>query len=276
VGANAGRGEEAVSDVFISYKREDRARVETLYALLLDLDVSAWFDGGLEVGVEWERRIFEQIDQAQAMIVCWTFAAVSSHWVTREAKIGLERNILVPVMLQPCALVPPFDTLQAADLTDWDGAPDAPQVQKVLGKLEHLLGRKNLARNARLRAGGQKEAMVDLLRRLLVTRATSKLPPYTYKEAEAALRTQAEVEDLRIGEFDQHSLWGALDALAEQNRRRREPPLQVLVVSKDSGRPGRGYWQKHVFLDGEGDELEQMVFSRQLARVRAYKWNQDV
>lgn len=265
-----------MSDVFISYKREDRARVETLYALLLDLDVSAWFDGGLEVGVEWERRIFEQIDQAQAMIVCWTFAAVSSHWVTREAKLGLERNILVPVMLQPCALVPPFDTLQAADLTDWDGAPDALEVQKVLGKLEHLLGRKNLARNARLRAGGQKEAMVDLLRRLLVTRATSKLPPYTYKEAEAALRVQAEAEDLRIGEFDQHSLWGALDALAEQNRRRREPPLQVLVVSKESGRPGRGYWQKHVFLDGEGDELEQMVFSRQLARVRAYKWNQDV
>ncbi len=28
-----------MSDVFISYKREDRARVETLYALLLDLDV---------------------------------------------------------------------------------------------------------------------------------------------------------------------------------------------------------------------------------------------
>jgi hypothetical protein len=43
---------------------------------------------------------------------------------------------------------------------------------------------------------------------------------------------------LQIGEFDQHSLWGALDAIAEQCRRRREPPLDVLVVSKDTGRPG--------------------------------------
>ena len=41
-----------MSDVFISYKREDKARVEALYTLLLDLDVPVWFDAGIEVGVE--------------------------------------------------------------------------------------------------------------------------------------------------------------------------------------------------------------------------------
>ncbi|MGE0742409.1 MAG: toll/interleukin-1 receptor domain-containing protein [Hyphomonadaceae bacterium] len=265
-----------MSDVFISYKREDRARVETLYALLLDLDVPAWFDAGIEVGSEWERRIYEEIDAAKAMIVCWTFAAMSSHWVVREAKIGLERSMLVPVMLHPCALAPPFDTLQTANLTTWDGAPDHPEVQRVLGRLALLLGRKNLARNARLRAGGQKEALVGLLRSLLVDRALSGAAPFTYKEAEEALRAAAADEDLRIGEFDQHSLWGALDAIAEQCRRRREPPLDVLVVSKDTGRPGRGYWQKHAFLDGDGDELEKLVFERHLARVRASTWRLDV
>lgn len=265
-----------MSEVFISYKREDKARVETLYALLLDLDVGVWFDAGIEVGVEWERRIYQQIDAAQAMIVCWTFAAVSSHWVTREALIGLERNILVPVMLAPCALVAPFDTLQAADLTQWDGAPDHPECQKLLGKLEHLLGRKNLARNARLRAGGQKVEMVGLLRSILVDRARSGAVPFTYKEAEAALREAAEAEDIRIGEFDQHSLWGALDAIDEQNRRRREPPLSVLVVSKETGRPGRGYWQKNAFLKGDGDVLEQELFERHLEHVRASGWSQDV
>ncbi|MEZ5995661.1 MAG: toll/interleukin-1 receptor domain-containing protein, partial [Hyphomonadaceae bacterium] len=96
-----------MSEVFISYTREDRARVELLYTLLLDLDVPVWFDAGIEVGAEWERRIFDQIDRARAMIVCWTFAALSSHWVVREAKIGLDRNILAPVMLHPCSLVAP-------------------------------------------------------------------------------------------------------------------------------------------------------------------------
>lgn len=271
-----GQAVQGVSEVFISYKREDRAQVEPLHALLLDLDVPCWFDAGLEVGVAWERRIFEKLEAAPAVIVCWTFGAVSSPWVNREAMFGLERKMLVPVLLKPCVPAPPFQSLQSADLTDWNAAPDHPEVQKMLETLEHLLRRKNLARNAALWAGGQKEALVDLLRRLLIGRAISRKPPYTYKEAEHALRESAKAEDLRVGDFDQHSMWGALDAIAEQNRRRREPPLQVLVVSKETGRPGRGYWQKHVFLDGEGDELEQMVFSRQLERVRAWKWTQDV
>jgi len=265
-----------MSEVFISYKREDMARVETLTALLLDLELSVWFDAGIEVGADWERRIYEQIDQCRAMVVCWSFAAVSSPWVVREAQIALERNILVPVLLHPCALIAPFDALQAADLTGWDGAPDHPEVQKALSKLGQLLGKKNLARNARLRAGGQKEAMVELLRNMLIERALAGGPPFTYQEAERALREAAEEQELRIGEFDQYSLWGALDAVAEQNRRRREPPLDVLVVSKETGRPGRGYWPKHAFLEGDGDELEKLVFERHLARVRASTWSQDV
>ena len=265
-----------MSDVFISYKREDKARVEALYTLLLDLDVRVWFDAGIEVGMEWERRILEQIEKAQAVIVCWSFAAVSSHWVMREAQIGLDRGILVPVTIHPCALVPPFDALQSADLTKWDGSSDDPEIQKVLLRLGLLTGKKNLARNARLRAGGQKEAMVDLIRSLLIDRAIFGGAPYTYKEAEDALRVAAAEEDLQIGEFDQHSLWGALDTIAEQCRRRREPPLDVLVVSKDTGRPGRGYWQKHAFLPGDGDDLEKLVFNRHLNAVRAYNWSQDV
>ena len=178
---------------------------------------------GIEVGMEWEQRILEQIEKAKAVIVCWSFAAVSSHWVIREATIGLERGILVPVTIHPCALVPPFDALQAADLTQWDGAPDHPEIQKVLLKLGLLIGKKNLARNARLRGGGQKEELVSLMRSLLVDRALTGGAPFTYKEAEEALRVAAREEELQIGEFDQHSLWGALDAIAEQCRRRRGP-----------------------------------------------------
>jgi hypothetical protein len=109
-----------------------------------------------------------------------------------------------------------------------------------------------------------------------VDRARSRAAPITYTHAESAVRAAAHQQDLRIGEFDQHSLWGALDAIAEQCRRRREPPLDVLVVSKDTGRPGRGYWQKHAFLAGDGDALEKLVFERHLAAVRASDWSQDI
>ena len=233
-----------MADVFISYKREDRPRVEALNALLIDLELTAWFDAGIEVGAAWEARIMEEAEAAAAMIVCWTFAATASPWVRREAEIGLRRGVLVPIMLQWCVPTPPFDGVQAADFTQWGGAPDHHEMQRLLTRLEQLTGRKNLARNARLRAGGQHEEMVALLRHLLVQRARTGAPPFTYREAEQSLRLAAEEEGLRLGEFDQHSLWGALDAIADQNRKRREPPLGALVVGQNNGLPGRGYFQK--------------------------------
>jgi hypothetical protein len=234
--------------------------------------VRVWFDAGIEVGMDWEHRILEQIEKAQALVVCWSFAAVSSPWVMREAKIGLDRGILVPVTIHPCSLVPPFDALQSANLTQWDGSSDDTEIQKVLpGRL--LIGKKNLARNARLRAGGQKEAMVDLIRSMLIDRALSHGAPFTYKEAEETLRAAAAGEDLQIGEFDQHSLWGALDTIAEQCRRRREPPLDVLVVSKDTGRPGRGYAARILLGDGDDSRSSSSIAT---SAPCARNWNQDV
>lgn len=264
-----------MSDVFISYKREDRPRVEALNALLVELDLSVWFDAGIEVGAAWEARILEEAHAARAMIVCWTFGACASHWVTREAAIGLERGVLAPVMLNWCAPPKPFDAIQAADFTAWDGEADAVEMQKVLQRLELLTGKTNLARNARLRAGGQNTELVALLRKLLVARARSGQAPFTYTQAEHELRAAAAEEELKLGEFNQQSLWGALDAVAEQCRKRREPPLGALVVNELSGLPGRGYFQKHVFLEGSNDDLERAVFARHLERVRTSTWPQD-
>ncbi len=178
-------------------------------------------------------------------------------------------------MLQWCAPPAPFNHLQAADLTAWTGAPDHYELQRVLVRLEQLTEKKHLARSARLRAGGQHEAMVALLRAMLVQRARSGADPFTYREAETELRAAAGREGLKLGEFDQHTLWGALDSIAEQNRRRREPPLGALVVGQNNGLPGRGYFQKHVFLAGGHDDLERAVFQRHLERVRASDWPQD-
>jgi hypothetical protein len=264
-----------MADVFISYKREDRARVEALTELLIDLELSVWFDAGIEVGAAWEARIMEEAEAASAMIVCWSFAATASPWVKREADVGLRRGVLVPVMLQWCAPVAPFDAIQAADLTKWDGAPDDPNLQRVLARVEQLTAKKDLARNARRRGGGQNEELVALLRHLLVQRARTGGAPFAYREIEALLREAAVAERLDMHDFDQHSLWGALDAIAEQNRSRREPPLGALVVGKNNGLPGRGYFQKHVFLAGGHDELERAVHDRHLERVRASSWPQD-
>lgn len=265
-----------MSDVFISYKREDRARVEVLISLLHDLNVDVWFDDGIPVGEDWQARIDRELAAAQAVVVCWTFAAIASPWVTREADSGLRRGVLAQAKLEPCAPLDRFTSQQAADLSNWSGEADHPELQKLLLAIEPLISEKPpIARNARLRAGGQHQEMVALLRTLLVECARARRKPYTYGEAAVALKQAAAKEGIDIGEFDQHTLWGALDGVAEQNRRLREPPLHGLVVGKESGLPGRGYWQKHVFMPGDGSELEKVVFQRQIQRVYTWDWARD-
>ncbi|WP_395645165.1 toll/interleukin-1 receptor domain-containing protein [Terricaulis sp.] len=263
-----------MADVFISYKREDRARVEVLISLLHDLDVDVWFDDGIAVREDWAQRIQTELEAARAILVCWTFAAISSNWVNDEADFGLRKGILVQAKIAPCVPLDRFSGDQHADLSDWEGRLDHPQLQKLLLALEPFVG-KPIARNARLRAGGQHQEMVALLRALLTERARQRQAPYTYVEAAKALKAAADAEGVQIGEFDQHTLWGALDGVAEQNRRLREPPLHGLVVSKETGLPGRGYWQKHVFLPGDGSELEKVVFQRQIQRVYTWDWSRD-
>jgi hypothetical protein len=119
--------------------------------------------------------------------------------------------------------------------------------------------------------------LVAVLRALLVARARSGAAPFGYKECEKAVRAAAYRQGIRLVGFHQQTLWGALDAIADQNRARREPPLSALVVNQGrGGLPGRGYFQKHVFLSGETDPLAALAHARHLERVREFDWPQDV
>lgn len=266
-----------MADVFISYKRESLAQVELLSGVLRDLNVPVWFDASIQLGEVWEARILHELEEARAIVVCWTPAACESAWVTREAEAGLARDVLAQVKLETCMPAAPFDAQQCGDLRDWEGDLTHPALQALLLRIERLTGAVNLARNARLRAGGQHEELVAMLRALLVARARAGAAPMTYAEAEHAVREEAERTGVEIGEFSQISLWGALDSIAEQNRQRREPPLGALV-GNELGMPGRGYWQKHVFLEGAAEEdveLQKRVLKRQRFWARAYPWPQD-
>lgn len=66
------------------------------------------------------------------------------------------------------------------------------------------------------------------------------------------------------------TLFGTLDAIAEQCRLRREPPLHGLVRN-DDGLPGKGYFEKHCFLRFDPDtdnELAEQVYETPMDDVR--------
>ena len=264
-----------MADVFVSYKREDRRTVEDLSQALGDLGLTVWFDYSIEIGEDWAKRIQTELEEAKAIIVCWTPAACKSDWVRHEASVASQRKVMLPIILKHCTPPALYASIHAANLADWDGSTTDERFLAILAPLERLTGRKRLAKEGLQRAGGRRSDLVNALRAMLVERARSGDAPFTYVEAEAELRRAAKNLGIDMTGFAQPSLWGALDEIADQNRRSREPPLSALVVDADSGLPGRGYFQKHVFLDGRQDELEKRVFRRHLARVREAAWGRD-
>ncbi|MEZ5961211.1 MAG: toll/interleukin-1 receptor domain-containing protein [Hyphomonadaceae bacterium] len=124
-----------MADVFISYKREDRERASNL-ARELGADFSVFFDADIPVGDSWDQFIERELLSAAAVIVLWSTRSVASRWVRLEARHALQRGVLVPVMLEPCAIPLEFQDIQAAELVDSNGV----ELGKLVARVKRLCG----------------------------------------------------------------------------------------------------------------------------------------
>lgn len=122
-----------MADVFISYKRSQRERVKRISDLLVEAKISVWFDASLEVGRSegFDNEIEREVTSAACVVVCWTPDALNSIYVKAEAKKGLERNVLAPIFLEQCNLPVPFNALDTADLSNWNGDAADPNWVRV-------------------------------------------------------------------------------------------------------------------------------------------------
>lgn len=132
------------ADIFISYKREERARVEAIAKALRELKLSVWFDARLQSGNLFDDEINREVRAAKCVLVCWSPGAVASEWVRAEASIGRQRGVLAACFLDHCDLYPPFNLVHAEDLSHaaLDGAN--PAWAKIVEQIGHLVGRPGL------------------------------------------------------------------------------------------------------------------------------------
>jgi TIR domain/MlaD protein len=143
-----------MADVFISYKREERAQVERIAARLSELGISVWFDSRLPSGESFDEEINREIHAAKCVLVCWSPGAVQSQWVRAEAAIGRDRDVLATVMLAPTRLYPPFNLIHTIDLSEWDGRDTDPAWLSVIGRVGALADRPDLVERAGKHASG--------------------------------------------------------------------------------------------------------------------------
>jgi len=108
-----------MEDVFLSYKREDRARAEEVAEALRTEGLSVFFDPQLKVGTYWEGVLEEKADLSKAVVPIWSKLSVRSPNVRSEAWRGLNKGKLAPIRIDDCALPMFFDTVETADLRNW-------------------------------------------------------------------------------------------------------------------------------------------------------------
>ena len=128
-----------MSDVFVSYAREDRALVEPFVAMLEQQGWSVWWDREIDPGATFSRAIEQEISAARCVVVLWTQRSVESDWVHAEANEGLERRILFPVLLEETRVPLIFRTTQTSDLRGWPGNFDEHELGRLLDALGQAL-----------------------------------------------------------------------------------------------------------------------------------------
>ncbi len=114
-----------MSDIFISYASEDRNRVKFLAHALERKGWSVWWDRRIPTDKPFDEVVQEALNTSRSVVVVWTKTSVKSTWVKNEARKGLKRGILFPVMLLKEIEIPlEFEHMRAAQLMDWQPDQD--------------------------------------------------------------------------------------------------------------------------------------------------------
>jgi TolB-like protein len=133
-----------VTDIFLSYASGDRERVAPLVETFEAQGWSVWWDRHIVPGTSFDDMIEQALTQSACIVVVWTEESASSDWVRREALFGLDKDILIPVLLDDVEMPFAFRRTQAAKLIGWTsedqtggGLEDLLQgIGQVLGSIE--------------------------------------------------------------------------------------------------------------------------------------------
>jgi hypothetical protein len=128
-----------MADIFISYAKEDREQAAAVAKALENLGWQVFWDRSIPPGKTWDEVIEAAIEAARCMLVLWSRNAVESKWVRAEAEEGLQREILIPVLIEESKIPLVFRPLQAASLIDWNEEPSHLGFKQLIQAIVELI-----------------------------------------------------------------------------------------------------------------------------------------
>ena len=127
-----------MSQVFISYSREDEA-VARRVARALEADgLEVWWDADLPAHRAYSEVIESRLQEAEAVVVLWSKAAAKSQWVRAEADFARSAGKLVQAGLDGTLPPMPFNQIQCANLKGWRGSSGHPGWAKLQASIRSL------------------------------------------------------------------------------------------------------------------------------------------
>ena len=130
-----------MSDIFLSYKSEDRAKAQIIAKALESHGYSVWWDRIILPGQTFEDVIEEELTAANCIVVLWSKESVKSKWVRTEATEGKIREILIPVLIEDVTPPLAFRHMNAAKLMDWTGTSPHHEFDRLIQSVDGKLGR---------------------------------------------------------------------------------------------------------------------------------------
>src|SRR5207248_11175527 len=118
-----------MTDVFISYKAEDRPRVRPLVEALEAEGLAVWWDARVGGGEAWRESIEQQLDAARCVIVVWSKRSTGpeGRFVRDEASRATRRRTYLPVRIDKVEPPLGFGETQALNLSGWKGDRSDPR-----------------------------------------------------------------------------------------------------------------------------------------------------
>jgi adenylate cyclase len=128
-----------MSDVFISYAREDAESARRFATAFQAAGFSVWWDDALRSGEAFDESIERALREAKAVVVLWSTSSVVSRWVRAEATQADRNRTLVPVTLEPCQRPIIFELTHTADLSHWTGHADDRAWRNLVDDVRRLV-----------------------------------------------------------------------------------------------------------------------------------------
>jgi adenylate cyclase len=152
----------AMADVFVSYSRSDRAKVEPLVRALEAEGYSVWWDPHIAAGQQFDELIAKELESAGCVVVVWTDTSVASRWVRGEARDAADRGVLVPVRFGSMQLPIDVRAIHTTDLDGWNDDPDGPAFRAIASSIAGLVNKMPPSRTGAEHKGGARPSICVL------------------------------------------------------------------------------------------------------------------